>query len=293
MVDTNSINIEYPALYIAADNKSTQSQKIYLRITFILLSLLVLSSLSSLFSGRYQICAVVSLVFLAVTPMLSLVLLAKRYDKIWYSGRSLAESIKTMSWRFMMRSQPYDKDDNTSRRFFINELKEIFDNNREFCHHLSDTSPDKDELPVHLENIRKYSLGDRISIYTVHRIDEQKSWYWKKGVYNNKMASQWFWFMITLQILAIVSAAIKIAHVEWVYLPTSVFTAFVAAVVGWIQVKRFQELGTSYTLATREIGMVRMSLSDSLDEKQFSDFVGDAENAFSREHTQWFARKDT
>jgi hypothetical protein len=29
-----------------------------------------------------------------------------------------------------------------------------------------------------------------------------------------------------------------------------------------------------------------------MNEDEFSVFVGDAENAFSREHTQWVARKD-
>ena len=54
-----------------------------------------------------------------------------------------------------------------------------------------------------------------------------------------------------------------------------------------------QELAASYALAAHEIGLIRQqSLLPSTDD-EFSLFVGDAENAFSREHTQWIARKDT
>ena len=51
-------------------------------------------------------------------------------------------------------------------------------------------------------------------------------------------------------------------------------------------------VAASYALAAHEIGLIKeQSLLPDTPEK-FSLFVGDAENAFSREHTQWVARKD-
>jgi hypothetical protein len=62
--------------------------------------------------------------------------------------------------------------------------------------------------------------------------------------------------------------------------------------LSWMQAKRFSELAASYALAAHEISLIKeQSLLPDTDEK-FSLFVGDAENAFSREHTQWVARKD-
>lgn len=69
--------------------------------------------------------------------------------------------------------------------------------------------------------------------------------------------------------------------------------AAAVAVLSWMQVKRFQELSTSYNLAAHEIGIIKGELQNINDEPHFATFVGDAENAFSREHTQWQARRDT
>ncbi|MBC8739408.1 SLATT domain-containing protein [Paraburkholderia sp. UCT31] len=68
--------------------------------------------------------------------------------------------------------------------------------------------------------------------------------------------------------------------------------AAAASVMAWIQTKRFQELAASYTLTAHEIGLLRIALPTPPAEDKFSVYVGDAENAFSREHTQWQARRD-
>ncbi len=291
MVKNNSTSIEYPALYISADLKSSEAQKYYLRGIYSLLLLLVSSALASLFAGLNQGVAIVSLVMISLTPIISLFLAWKRYDKLWYAGRSLAESIKTMSWRYMMRSQPYH-DNNSGRASFISDLRKIFAESKNFCQHLSETTASEEQIPGQMDNIRQLDFENRKQIYRENRIDEQRNWYAKKSAYNKRMSSRWFWAMLAFQILAISCAAIRIAQPSWVYLPTDVLAAAAAAVIGWVQAKRFQELGTSYTLAALEIGMVRMALEDAKDEEQFSEFVGDAENAFSREHTQWLARRD-
>lgn len=291
MVENNPVNIEYPALYVASDLKSTQAQRYYLRGIYGLLLLLVSSALVSLFAGNNQIIAIIALVIIALTPIISLFLAWKRYDKLWYAGRSLAESIKTISWRYMMRSQPY-QDDNNSRASFVSDLRKLFDDSKHFCQHLSETTANEEQMPAQMEKIRRLDFNNRKQVYRKNRIDEQRNWYAKKSAYNNRMSTRWFWAMLGFQVLAIVCAAIRIAQPNWVYLPTEVLAAAAAAVIGWVQAKRFQELGTSYTLAALEIGMVRMALEDVKNEEQFSEFVGDAENAFSREHTQWLARRD-
>ena len=81
-------------------------------------------------------------------------------------------------------------------------------------------------------------------------------------------------------------------YVDQPFWPTDVFVAMAASVLSWMQAKRFSELAASYALAAHEIGLIKeQSLLPDTPEK-FSLFVGDAENAFSREHTQWVARKD-
>jgi hypothetical protein len=58
-----------------------------------------------------------------------------------------------------------------------------------------------------------------------------------------------------------------------------------------MQVKKFNELAAAYTVAAHEIGLIRPKLDDVSTEAELSDFITDAELAFSREHTLWVARR--
>lgn len=106
------------------------------------------------------------------------------------------------------------------------------------------------------------------------------------------MSQYFFWILIGVNIIAVICTALRMIYIELAFWPTDVFVAIAASILSWMQAKRFSELAASYTLASHEIGLIKeQSLLPDTHEK-FSLFVGDAENAFSREHTQWVARKD-
>jgi hypothetical protein len=144
-----------------------------------------------------------------------------------------------------------------------------------------------------MSDTRSMPLSDRMNLYLHERIMNQEEWYKNKANYNKKRAVLWLCFMVFFQICAIIFSILKIIHLNWNYLPIEIFAAAAASVLAWIQAKRFQELGTSYVFTTHDIGIVKSKYSEIIGEQQFSEFIGDAENAFSREHTQWRARRDT
>jgi hypothetical protein len=99
--------------------------------------------------------------------------------------------------------------------------------------------------------------------------------------------------MCVAQAIALICVIVRIAKPKWNYLPVDIFIICAAAALTWTQTKRFQDLSTAYSLATHEISLLRAYKQNISNEKEFSDFVNDAENAFSREHTQWQARRHT
>ena len=286
-------NTDYPALYLAADAASLEAQGTYTRYVASVLVLLVAAATASLFSGDSQWLAILSALLFVITLILSILLAAKRYDKTRYNGRAVAESIKTRTWRYMMRAKPYDESNEISRALFLNDLKQILNQNRDLCQHLPETHVNSEQITSIMESIRGSPLEDRMKIYQTQRIDEQRTWYIKKAGYNRRMSKRWFLSMCAFQLMALISVLVRIAHPSWDKLPTEVLAVAAAAVLSWMQVKRFQELSTSYNFTAQEIGIVKGALQDITDEGHFSSFVGDAENAFSREHTQWLARRDT
>jgi SMODS and SLOG-associating 2TM effector domain 1 len=64
-------------------------------------------------------------------------------------------------------------------------------------------------------------------------------------------------------------------------------------VIGWVEVKRYNELAASYRITSHEIGIIKSEVEIVQDEASLSYYVNETERAFSREHTQWLARSET
>ncbi|MCV5359976.1 DUF4231 domain-containing protein, partial [Escherichia coli] len=63
----------------------------------------------------------------------SVYLFSVRPEKLWYGGRAVAESIKTITWRYVCRAEPFQGDDQVARKDFHHTLKAIIEQNREVC----------------------------------------------------------------------------------------------------------------------------------------------------------------
>lgn len=288
-------NEGYPGLYQAADVESIRSQKTYYQLLLLYLCLLILGSIIAVFSGTSKLYALVAACSFLTSLSLFILMVVRRYDHTWYSARAVAESVKTRAWRYMMRSKPYAnlESESSPENAFLSDLQQILQHNREVTKELCHESATRDAVTRKMEQIRSLELQDRIAFYKSQRIENQRDWYGQKAITNKKLGRNWFICMVGLQALAIICVLLRIAYPEWKYLPTGVFAVAAVSVVSWIQAKRFTELLTSCSLAAYEIGIIYAQVDSISTEDQFSSFVNDTENAFSREHTQWVARRNS
>jgi len=284
---------DYPSLYISANNASLRTQKYYLNAFKIYLLLLICSALLTQFAPKVVLWSIVTTIILLITLSLSIYQAFKRFDKIWYNGRAVAESVKTRTWRFIMCAEPYEANDLRSvKKKFIEDINEILNENKGLGQYLN-YDCDTNCITDAMLSIRSTELLSRIEYYKINRIDEQRTWYSQKSKANKKQSIIWFSVMILANTLAIIFAILLIVNPKNNSLPIESLIVIAGGALSWMQVKKFQDLSTSYNLAAHEITIIRQK-SEFIDgEDDFSDFVKDAENAFSREHTQWAARKDT
>ena len=141
-------------------------------------------------------------------------------------------------------------------------------------------------------SIRSRQLDERKEIYATARINDQLDWYSRKSVANARLASRFFMTLIAVNGAAVVFALLRMKFVSAPFWPTEVLVAIAASLLGWIQARRYTELSVSYSLTAHEISFILEDSDLPLSESEFSEYVGDVENAFSREHTQWVARSD-
>lgn len=282
---------DFPALYRSADGLSLTSQKSFFQALRVHLLMLVVAAILSIINIQHWSIAALQLLVLLGALGCSIYLFSTKPDRLWYAGRAVAESIKTVTWRYVCRAEPFQGDDAAARSDFHRTLKAIVEQNREVCQSLTDHL-DGAQITNVMEQMRGRSLEERKAAYAQSRIGDQLTWYAKKAAFNRRMSKGFFWALIATNAIAVVCAVLRIAHITQPLWPTDIFVAAAASLLSWMQAKRFSELAASYALAAHEISLIKeQSLMPDTDEK-FSLFVGDAENAFSREHTQWVARKD-
>lgn len=282
---------DFPALYRSANGLSLASQAYFFRALRLHLTMLVVAAVLSIVSIQHWSVAALQVFVLLGALGCSIYLFSMRPDKFWYAGRAVAESIKTITWRYVCRAEPFQRNDTEARNDFRQTLKQIVDQNKEVCQALTEHLEEAQFTPV-MEQIRARPLEERRLTYADCRIKDQLTWYAKKAAFNRRMSRNFFWALISVNTIAVVCAVLRMVYVNLPFWPTDVFVAIAASVLSWMQAKRFSELAASYALAAHEIGLIReQSMLPDTDDK-FSVFVGDAENAFSREHTQWVARKD-
>lgn len=283
---------DYPALYRSASASSQAAQAaFYLAFAGHMALLTIASAISVVNSSRSEVAILQAMVLLGALAC-ALYLYLSRPDRNWYASRAVAESIKTITWRYMTRSEPFNDSDYEDSSNFSRKIKGIIDQNKGVAGLLT-THLDDLQITSEMEHVRHCSVDARREYYKTHRIDDQRRWYANKAAANRRSVDRYFVALLVTIGIAIFFAVSKVHWPTASYWPTDLFVTLAAALLSWIQAKRYQELSASYALAAHEISIIRQQADNEMTENELSRFVGDTENAFSREHTQWIARRDS
>jgi len=288
---------EFTSLYIASDEASKATQKNYVLIVGIDLTLMIAAAALTIYNyelvSSKLILYILSGLFLLASFFLTIILLTRKFEDSWYQGRALAESCKTLSWRFMTRSELFEDTVplHEAKQKFIKRIQELGAEFPELDKVMSTDLLNKPVITPTMLNIRNLSLAERKDYYIKNRIEDQKSWYAKKASYNNRKYIFWFSVIIAAQALSLISIVLLISKPNLNWNLVGLFTTISAASLSWLQIKRHQELKQAYTTTSKELNMI-LSLADNIStESEFSKFVLDSENAVSREHTLWLAQR--
>ncbi len=287
----------YPSLYRCADAASLKAQGTYLLFNKIYLGSLVLSSATSAFtaigSPTVNTYLYTGLAVILVVGLLILWAMRARQDeKIWFDGRAIAESVKTATWRFMMRTQPFHEDSSAETQF-LTDLREIREARPHLGKHLAAAmNADGSVITDFMKRKRSCSLEERRNLYVSARIRDQKAWYAKKAKLNVETGAKWFWAIALLQVAIVTFAIVQAASGGLEINPIPIVTTCAAAMAAWSQMKRHDELAQSYALAAQELEEIEAIASNQASDDAFAQLVEQAENSISREHTLWCARRD-
>jgi hypothetical protein len=281
-----------PSLFQSSDSASLTAQAHYFRALKSYLFLLVIAALISFYSPNDSHWALGSASLFLITLGILIWLNVQKPEDTWYNGRAVAESIKTRSWRWVMKAEPYDHEapEEQIRKEFLSDLKSILDQNRSLSRHLDSEKSNGSAISEQMMAIRALPPEERLEIYKKERVQDQATWYAKKAQFNKRKAKLWFVISIILHSTAVIMLLYRIKEPS-TSLPIEVVATAASAVLTWLQSKKHNELNSSYSLAAHEIVLIKGEAEAVDSEHSLSNFVVNSESAFSREHTQWSARK--
>lgn len=280
-------------LYRASNSASLGAQKTYFIGLMSYLILLVVAAAVSYVSSSSRIGTFLSALLFILTLGILIGLRVKRPDETWYNGRAVAESVKTRCWRWMMRAEPYDDCEKLEivSKTFIGDLREILTQNRNLAAALSTNAYLNLPITDVMKEVRAKDVPERLAVYLSDRVQDQADWYGLKYIFNRKRATLWFWVAVAIHLLAIFMLLLRVQDQSF-YLPIEVVAVAASGVITWLQAKKHNELASSYSLAAHEIVLIKGEAMSIQSNQELSEFVISAEAAFSREHTQWVARKN-
>jgi len=129
-------------------------------------------------------------------------------------------------------------------------------------------------------------------MYLSERICDQRRWYGNQAKSNVSSENTYFILISFTQLFAFIAAIMLVKHPESTVKLTGLFTSLASALIAWLQIKQHREIAQPYSIAELELGFIQEQAQHVTNERELSDFVGDAEKAISREHTLWIARRD-
>lgn len=283
---------DLPALFYAADSASLDGQRRFMKATGATLVVAVLGALTGAVasaSASLEPVAIGGAVAFLIGVFVSVFLLLDRPESGWYGGRAVAESAKTLAWQYAVGGASFRNDaagDATDRLFF-NRLEAVVSG-------IDDPGIAAglagEQITPAMRTLRASERSTRQAAYEKGRIDDQLEWYASKGRWNQRRARRWRGAMLAFQAVGATSAILTASGTLDVEL-LGLMGAAAASVAAWLQTKDHASLAQAYAVAARELGTIKQRLHEPRDEEEWAAFVESAEQAISREHTMWLARR--
>lgn len=235
---------------------------------------------------------------LAVLALLATFLVRRALDlrapqRAWYDGRAVAESVKSLGWRYAVGGAPFfcsshrrGRSPDETDDLLLSRIAEVVDQ-----FETVGGAVDASQITPWMRSARGKPLAERRDEYARLRIADQETWYRDKAAWNRLRGRQWNRASVALEIVGLGAAGAKaggwLDNVDLL----GIVATILAAVVAWTNAKQHTTLAESYAVAARDLDDVQSRIENQTSEEEWAEFVANAEAAMSREHTVWRARR--
>jgi hypothetical protein len=280
---------DLPGLFAAADAVSRTGQHAYLVATATrnLLAVIAAAASFNINIGGFNWIAFVAAIAFICALGVETWLWGSRPEQRWYDGRALAESAKTLAWRYSIGAAPFPIGGRDADDLLLKRLAALLQDAPATGIAPTNAPPISDAM----RRLRAAPLEQRRRAYLRGRVEDQCEWYRRRATTNSARARRWRLALLGMEIAGIVLAFCgAIWSTTWLGL-AGVVAAVIAAAAAWLAVRQHEALARAYTFAHGELMIARERLLLAGDEAAWAMETADTEEAISREHTMWRASR--
>jgi hypothetical protein len=246
-----------------------------------------------------------------VALVLRLVGHATGYEEDWLTGRSIAEGVKSSSWRYMMRAEPYAADDADEQ--FGADLQAYMSQANDIRQAVDRVGRRPQQISASMRRVRGLDQPGRRNVYIEDRLLNQADWYARKSSIHRRRATQYFWLGLVLQVAAAVTALYAVhlsgsmassliilpgiwvipqADVSGFLLRVMSLTASAAiAMTAWSLLNRNDEVARAYADTFQQLALIADHAEKVKTEEGLARVVADGEETIGRENRAWVAKR--
>ncbi len=233
-------------------------------------------------------------VMLAVALILRVLRLSFRPDRLWYEARAVAESVKSIAWRYAVGGEPFQiaATPDALNAVIGDRFKYIQADLTKYK--APDSVRQRHQITPGMDAVRALPLEARKRVYRQQRVDDQQAWYTRKSAFNRSRALWAHGILIAIEFLAVFAAFLPLILTALHIFPLNL-QSLMANIAGggaaWMQAKRYEDLEVSYKVTSSELRKVDSDIAQQEDEISWARFVENVEGSMSREHQLWRATR--
>ena len=141
-----------------------------------------------------------------------------------------------------------------------------------------------------MQSVQAMDYLSRKGLYATERINDQINWYEKKSRRNRRLGFTYSILLIVFQVIAALYLIFFESYLK-VFKLDEIMVFLATAVISILELNKHKDLAQSYGLTKTELRFIRSRFGTIKDQNDLNAFVLDAEQAISREHTMWLARR--
>jgi hypothetical protein len=293
--------IDLPALFGVAESVSLKGQQQTKRRIIIQLAALnlaaicgVLSLKSGIVGVRLDWAGLVGAVAFLIVLVMQVGRNTHKPEKAWYDGRAVAESVKSLAWKYAVGGRPFEAAGEASTnvdRLLIERLQDIIQQMND----LHSSIPFRDQsqhISLSMRALRAQPLEVRIDTYLKGRVQDQRDWYSSKAKSNQHTLASSNLLLIAVAIVGIcigLAQAVGLSPLDLLGLAATVMVTIFTL----MRLNQNETLARAYHVTAIELTTISQNLGSVQSEEEWGRFVAEAEEAISREHTLWLASYST